>query len=139
MNTLGKIVDDREILAKYCHTLINKSEYFCILNDMDFYRMTFVYYPKQVKNYVDASKLEIEQKNSIKKIVDEFTHEINEELYTTGELCLDEFQLFDLGNFTGLASSDKFVIMSITLGNPTQDKKNIKRALGKLLIKAKQN
>src|SRR5258708_341744 len=138
MNTLGKIVDDREILAKYCHTLINKSGYFCILNDMDFYRMTFVYYPKQVKDYVNSSKLSIEQKNNIKKIIDEFTHEINEELYTTGELCLDEFQLFDLGNFTGLESSDKFVIMSITLGNPTQDKKNIKRALGKLLIKAEQ-
>lgn len=137
IKVIGKIIDDRQILAKYCFNLISNSKYFCILNDMDFYRMTFVYYPYKVKKYVDSHRLSIEQKQSIKKVIDEFTHKINEALYTSGSLCLDEFQLHDLGNFTGLDPVDRFVIMSVTMGNPKQTKVSIKKSLGKLLGKAR--
>lgn len=133
---IGRIIDDRQVLAKYCFDLISNSKYFCILNDMDFYRMTFVYYPYKIKKYVDAQRLSIEQKQNIKKLIDEFTHKINELLYTNGSLCLDEFHLHDLGNFTSLDSVDRFVIMSVTMGNPKQTKVLIKKSLNKLFIMA---
>lgn len=138
MKTLEKIIDDRQVLARYCHQLIKESNYFCILNDMDFYRMTFVYYPNEIKKLVESQKLTQEQKINIKKVIDEFTHKINEELYVSGEICLDEFQLYDLGDFTGLNNSEKFVIMSVTLGNPTQTRANIKKSFSKLFHNAEK-
>lgn len=129
---IGKIVDDRQKISAYISEIIIKSKYFSVFNEMSFYRMVFVYYPQKIKDRVDKEKLSFEQKLKIKQFIDDFTHKINEKLYTSGELCLDEFKLDDLGNFTNLETKDKFVVMSISIGNPKHTKKTIRKALNKL-------
>lgn len=138
MEKLEDIINERQVLARYCEDLIEKSGHFCILNDMEFYRMTFVYYPKSVWKKIGTQVLTGEQKENIKNIIDEYTHNINEDLYRTGRICLDEFQFHDHANLTRLGSREKFVVMSITLGNPKQTKQNIRRSLEKLFVRAEQ-
>lgn len=136
---IGKIVDDRQKISTYISNTIIKSKYFSVFNEMTFYRMVFVYYPQAIKELADKGHLTPEQKLEIKHIIDGFTHKINEELYTSGELCLDEFKLDDLGNFSDLDTKDKFVVMSISIGNPKHTRKTIKKALSKLFKLCEEN
>lgn len=129
---LEKIINDRQDLAATTSDMIVKSGYFSIFNEMSFYRMVFIYYPEAIKYIISRLKTSPEQKMKIKSVIDEYTHKINEELYTSGELCLDEFKLHDLGNFTGLNTDDRFVVMSITMGNPKQTIKTVRKSLQKL-------
>ncbi len=132
LNRIEKIIDDRQQAARQLSKLIVGSGYFTIFNEMTFYRMVFVYYPSKIKNRIDEQKLSGLQKELVKNLVDHYTHKINEELYTTGSLCLDEFKLDDIGNHTGLDSCDRFVVMSATLGNPKQTIAKIETSLSKL-------
>lgn len=137
MKTLGmermeQIIDDRQETAYQLSDCIISSKFFTILNDMTFYRMVFVYYPETVRDRLETTDLTSEQKKAIKQLIDQYTHDINEELYTTGKLCLDEFKLDDLANRTRLDSTERFVVMSITVGNPKQSSEKAKVALQKL-------
>lgn len=136
---IGDIVDNRQEISTDISNTIIKSKYFSVFNEMSFYRMVFVYYPQKIKDSVDKEKLSLGQKLKIKQIVDDFTHKINEKLYTSGELCLDEFKLDDLGNLTNLEAKDKFVVMSISIGNPKHTKKAIRKSLNKLFKLCKTN
>lgn len=130
---LEKIINDRQVLASQISDLVVRSGYFAVFNEMSFYRMVFVYYPENVRRVVtEAQHITEEQKRMIKGLVDHYTHLINDALYTSGELCLDEFKLHDLGNFTGLSTDDRFVVMSITMGNPKQTLDKVRKALKKL-------
>jgi len=130
---LEKAIDDRQTLAYQTSDLITKSGYFAVFNEMSFYRMVFVYYPAKIKDLVSQQHaITPEQKEAVKELIDHYTHLINEELYTSGELCLDEFKLHDLGNFSGLDTKDRFVVMSLTIGNPKQHIEVIEQALQKL-------
>lgn len=139
INGIGKIVEDRQEISKYISDTIINSGYFCVFNEMTFYRMVFVYYPQAIKDIVDKNKLTDKQKIEVKQIIDNYTHKINEELYTSGELCLDEFKLDDLGDFSGLSMKDKFVVMSISIGNPKHTKKTIKASLDILFKHCEEN
>lgn len=136
---IGKIVEDRQKISTFISNTVVNSKYFCVFNEMTFYRMVFTYYPQVIKDIVDKEQFTPEQKLGVKHIIDEFTHKINEELYTSGELCLDEFKLDDLGNFSNLDIKDKFVVMSISIGNPKHTRKTIKKALNKLFRLCKEN
>lgn len=129
---IGKIVEDRQEISKFISDAVINSNYFSVFNEMTFYRMVFVYYPQIIKEIVDSRNLSKEQKLNVKHVVDEYTHKINEELYTSGTVCLDEFKLDDLGNFSNLDTTDKFVVMSISIGNPKHTRKTIMSALDKL-------
>jgi glutamate/tyrosine decarboxylase-like PLP-dependent enzyme len=132
MRQIEQIIDDRQEIAHRLSKYIASSKFFTILNDMTFYRMVFLYYPEDVKQKLDVMELTVPQKVAIKRLIDQYTHAINEELYVTGSLCLDEFKLDDLGNRTKLDSSEKFVVMSVTVGNPKQSTEKINVALQKL-------
>lgn len=134
VETIEQIIDDRQETAYQLSDHIVKSGYFTVLNEMSFYRMVFVYYPQQVRQKIQNAELSTKQKEAVKRIVDGYTHSINEELYTTGRLCLDEFKLDDIGNRTNLDSNERFVVMSVTVGNPKQNIDKIKTALQKLFV-----
>lgn len=124
IKTIGKdglstILEDRFEVALKLHKYIKSLEYFVMLNDVDIYRMAFIYYPMEIRNKVNNFDLSTEVKLEIKKTIDMYTHKINKEIYEEGELCLDEFKLLDIGNDTDLnLSEEKFYVMSLTVGNP---------------------
>lgn len=132
MNRMEQIVNDRQDTARELSEHIAQSGYFSVLNDMTFYRMVFVYYPDVVRRRLEGVDLTFVQKEAVKRVVDEYTHNINEQLYTSGSLCLDEFKLDDIGNRTGLDSNQRFVVMSVTVGNPKQNIEKIKTVIQKL-------
>ncbi|MEI6054021.1 MAG: pyridoxal-dependent decarboxylase [Candidatus Saccharibacteria bacterium] len=135
LDILEKVIDDRQKNAKFASDLIRKSGYFSIFNEMSFYRLAFVYFPNSVRQVLKNKSISISQKVSIKNLIDYYTHNINEELYTTGSLCMDEFKLDDLSDATKLCLKEKFVVMSITIGNPRQNTTKIRKSLDILFDK----
>lgn len=134
VDSIGKIMDDRQELAKQVAVLIRKSKLFSIFNAMEFYRMSFVYYPEKFRKLVDRAGVGKHQRIAIKKVIDEYTHRINEELYISGKLSLDEFKLNDLGNSTGLDIDDKFTVISVTIGNPKLGLESVRQSLQELFM-----
>lgn len=133
---IEKIVEERHKNALFASKLIEKSKLFSIFNDMDFYRMAFVFYPEKIKNKV-SKYLTPEIKKEIKKCIDFYSHKINQELYEEGSLCLDEFKLHDLSDSTNLsANEDRFLVLSITIGNPLYTRKTITKSLNLLFEKS---
>lgn len=135
---LGEVVEKRDEDAQFVWNKIEDSRYFTNFHEMDFYRMAFVYYPKDVKSIVDQEELTDKQKLSIKSCIDKYTHKINQELYESGDVCLDEFKLHDIGDTIGLnLSSERYFVMSITVGNPLYTEESLSNSLSYLFEKAK--
>jgi glutamate/tyrosine decarboxylase-like PLP-dependent enzyme len=137
LDNLERIIDDRQDNAHFAYGLVARTGYFSVFNEMSLYRMAFVYYPEKARMKLINIELSLNQNESIKNLIDYYTHHINEELYTKGELGMDEFKLDDLDNVTKLNILDKFVVMSITIGNPKQNPTNIKKSLNILFSKCK--
>ena len=136
---LSEITEKRQGDALYVESLIAKSGYFVLFNDMTFYRMAFVYYPNKIRKQVSKFTLSDETNQKIINCIDHYTHTINSELYKEGDICLDEFKLHDIGNQTATnAKETRFYVMSITTGNPLLTNENLKRSLSFLFKKAKR-
>ena len=130
---LAEVVEKRHEDAQYAAKLIADSKFFSVFHQMTFYRMVFVYYPEEIKNFVLNQNYNKKDLLRIKKCVDFYTHKINQELYEEGNVCLDEFKLHDIADITKLkAGEDRFVVMSITVGNPLFTKKSLKRSINYL-------
>lgn len=137
---IKKVVEYRNRIAKYTEKLIEKSGLFVKLNDMDFYRMAFVYCPKRFHNYLKkyGSKLTRKQRENILDLINRYGYKINQKLYETGELCLDKYSLYDVGNKLNLNLEEKLLVMAIAIGNPLHTKISIKSSLDKLFKEAKK-
>ncbi len=135
---IADVAEKRHDDAKYVERLIKESEYFCLLNEMSFYRMAFVYFPENIRQSLKINELPSDIVSKIRKCVDYYTHKINQELYEEGSVCLDEFKLHDIANVTGVADdNERFYVMSVTIGNPLFTKASLKKSLGYLFEKAK--
>ncbi|MFA6250781.1 MAG: hypothetical protein WC686_04790, partial [Candidatus Shapirobacteria bacterium] len=135
---LGQVVGQRYYNALYAARLVEKSGMFSIFHQMSFYRMVFVFYPNSVR-HIAKGVTDSEMRKELKKCIDSYTHKINQLLYEEGKICLDEFKLHDLGDSTGLNSGeDRFLVMSITIGNPLYTHKSLARTLGHLFAVAKK-
>ncbi len=135
---LGDIVEKRDEDAQFVWKQIEDSQYFTNFHEMDFYRMAFVYYPKDIKSIVNQKELTVKQKLSVKSCIDKYTHKINQELYESGNVCLDEFKLHDIGNTIGLdIPAERYFVMSITVGNPLYTEETLSKSLSYLFEKAK--
>ena len=106
---------------------------------MDFYRMAFVFCPKVIHEYISkyANGLDDERKQKIRNLIDKYNHIINQDLYESGNLCLDEYKLHDVGNKVGLGTEDRFIVFAVTIGNPLYTKESITNSLNILFKKAK--
>ncbi|KKP25046.1 MAG: Pyridoxal-dependent decarboxylase [candidate division TM6 bacterium GW2011_GWE2_31_21] len=128
---LEEIVEKRERDAKFIAKKISETNKFVLLNDMELYRLAFVFIPRQVKNLLQHENLDESKKKSVKDCIDYFSHRLNQDLYEDGRLILDEFKLSDLANRVGLdLGMEKYCVMSISIGNPllTEEvlRKNVK-------------
>lgn len=134
MNVLGKLIERRQKLASYWHALLTKNENIVILNDLDFYRISFVVFPKKRLKEVRA----ISGEKVIGELISKYTHIVSDELYKTGMVCMDEFKLNDLNK--RITNDEKIIYTAIgtTIGNASIDKKNLIQS-NKLLASSIKN
>jgi len=139
VKAIGETIEYRDKIAKYAEKLIIDSNYFVTLNKMDFYRMTFVFCPKVIHEYIIkyANSLDDGEKQKIRNLIDKYNHIINQDLYESGHLCLDEYKLHDVGNKVGLGVKDRFIVFAITIGNPLYTEESMTNSLNILFKKAK--
>lgn len=132
-----ELVEKRDENARHAAELIKKTHLFTLFHDMTFYRLVFVYQPKFLSKILKKENISLRLKSEIKKCVDYFTHNLNQEIYEEGNLILDEFKLHDIGNKTKLNSGEeRFYVMSITIGNPLFTNESLEKSLSVLFKKA---
>jgi hypothetical protein len=136
---IEKIILDREDNAKYAEKLILESSFFITLHNMDFYRMAFVYCPKLIYKYIVNNNITNDIKNNLQNLIDNYNHKINQRLYESGELCLDEYKLHDVWNKIWLWKENRYTVMAVTIWNPLYTKKSIKKSLSILFNEAIKN
>ncbi|MFH1586091.1 MAG: pyridoxal-dependent decarboxylase [archaeon] len=139
---IQEAVEYRSDLAKYAERLIEETGMFVKLNEMDFYRLAFVYCPKDVHDWLkeNGEKLTKKQKEKITNLINEYDHRMNQKLYESGKLCLDEYGIHDVDNRASIHNmEDRLLAMAITVGNPLYTEESIKRALGMLFKEAEKN
>jgi hypothetical protein len=76
--------------------------------------------------------LDEERKKRIRNLIDTFGHQINQKLYESWKLCLDEYKLHDVGNRMHLGTSDRYMVMAITIWNPLYSEESLKQSLSVL-------
>lgn len=132
---IEKVILHRYNISKYWELLINNSGYFVSLNKMELYRMAFVYCPKKIR---DCLNEHLDKKVEIHKLINLYTHKINQKLYVDWNVCLDEYKLHDVANNVGLSIDDRYTVMAISSWNPLTTKKSIKDSLMILFDEAKK-
>jgi glutamate/tyrosine decarboxylase-like PLP-dependent enzyme len=137
---IGEVVEYRSRIAKYAEKIIEDSGLFVKLNDMDFYRMAFVYCPDKFHKYLIkcGGKLSQKQKEDITDLINRYGYKVNQKLYEAGEVCLDKYNLHDVGNKLNLNIEKKFLVMAITVGNPLYTKASMETSLNKVFKEAKK-
>jgi glutamate/tyrosine decarboxylase-like PLP-dependent enzyme len=112
---LGELVDARHLLIQHLERRIDDAGLFVRLNDVDFYRLTFVLCPPSVRETI--IRLPDERRRTALSAVNHFTSQLNSALYEAGGVCFDEHTLVDLSDRVGLGTSSKFVVLAACPGN----------------------
>lgn len=132
---IGALVEQRQALIRYLERRLAASPWFVALNDVDFYRLAFVFCPNDVLQALHT--LAGPERSSAAAIISSFTSQLNETLYREGKVCFDEHTLHDLGNRLGLGTEHKYLIMGACPGNPLLTASDIDAALDRLHLHAK--
>lgn len=120
---LAEIVEEREKNAKMITEFLVQTKLFSLFNKMELYRLVFIFLPENIKSLWRGVDLKDTVKDNLKKCIDSYTHKLNQLLYEEGEVVLDEFKLPDISNSSNLnLTSEKFGVMSISIGNPLFNK-----------------
>lgn len=136
---LGQVLEYRHNLALELQDMISNDANFIPMHDMDFYRLAFVFIPTEVRAMIKAHKHSLISihKNALLKIIEKYTHILNNELYKSGTVCLDEYKMHDQDNRLNLEIKDKVLVMGITVGNPLFTVKTLSNALNVMSKKSK--
>lgn len=107
-----KVVDNRNILNKKFSKLLKETNFFCLLNNNDFYRQAMVFYPKSVRE-----KIQSMDNDQACDLVNKFTKVFSKELYESEKVCLDSFSLVDYSNAVGFGHY-KYNAIGVAIGHP---------------------
>lgn len=121
MDVIDKLIERRQDLARYWFQLLIKNENVVVFNELDFYRVSFVIFPR--KRLLDIRS--VVDKKSIEVLVSKYTGIVSDQLYKDGFVCMDEFKLND---FNGKMTDDKsisYAVMGTTIGNPSTDENHL--------------
>jgi glutamate/tyrosine decarboxylase-like PLP-dependent enzyme len=131
LSGLDAVMEYREKLANVMEKLIGDVSYFLPLHEMDYYRLAFVFLPKQIQNLIKrcSQDLSVASRKGLLQIIEKYTHYLNEELYKSGLVCLDEYKMHDKDNRMGLDIKEKVLVMGITIGNPLYTEKSFIKAI----------
>ncbi|MFE9407322.1 pyridoxal-dependent decarboxylase [Streptomyces sp. NPDC006704] len=131
---LGALVESRQALVRYLERRVDETGLFVRLNDVDFYRMAFVFCPPAVRRAIAA--LDSAGKKRAAKIVSSYTSRVNTALYQAGEVCFDEHSLGDLGDRVGAGRGTGYTIMAACPGNPLLTQNDLDVAVERLVHEA---
>lgn len=131
---LGAMVESRQSLVRYLERRIDDAGLFVRLNDVDFYRMAFVFCPPAVRRAMDG--LDPADRKRAAKIVSAYTSRVNTTLYQSGEVCFDEHSLADLADRVGAGQGVGYTIMAACPGNPLVTREDLDIAVGRLVAEA---
>lgn len=127
---IGALVEQRQALIRYLERRLAASPWFVSLNDVDFYRLAFVFCPNDVLQ--ELQTLVGPERASAAAVISSFTSQLNETLYREGQVCFDEHTLQDLGNRLGLGTDHKYLIIAACPGNPLLTAEDVDEALDRL-------
>jgi glutamate/tyrosine decarboxylase-like PLP-dependent enzyme len=133
---LGQLVEARQALVRYLERRITDAGLFVCLNDVDFYRLTFVLCPPAVRSGIEG--LGLEQRRAAAEIVSAYTSRLNTALYRSGEVCFDEHTLADLGDRVGAGRDITYTVMAACPGNVLTTRKDLDAAVDRLVATARE-
>ncbi|MCW2569544.1 MAG: hypothetical protein JWN54_3641 [Mycobacterium sp.] len=126
---LGRLVEQRQALVRHLERRIDAAGMFVRLNDVDFYRLAFVFCPPAV--WAAIQQLEPAGHQRAVKIVSDYTSALNTHLYQAGQVCFDEHTLADLGNRVG-AGRVTYTVMGACPGDALLTPEDLDRAVAHL-------
>lgn len=133
---LGELVAARQAHVRYLERRIDASGLFIRLNDVDFYRLAFVYCPPPVADVIRA--LPAERHSRAARVVSNYTSRLNNALYESGAVCFDEHSLADLGGRVGAGAGTGYTVMATCPGNPLLRRSDLDRAVARLVAEGRQ-
>lgn len=131
---LGAMVEARQALVRYLERRLDETGLFVRLNDVDFYRMAFVFCPPAVRRVLTG--LDAADRQRAAKVVSAYTSRVNTALYQSGEVCFDEHSLADLGDRVGAGPGVGYTIMAACPGNPLVTQADLDIAVERLVAEA---
>ncbi|MFE6333977.1 pyridoxal-dependent decarboxylase [Streptomyces sp. NPDC057798] len=133
-DTLGALVESRQALVRYLERRLDETGLFIRLNDVDFYRLAFVFCPPAVRRAV--ATLDPAGKKRAAKIISSYTSRVNTALYQAGEVCFDEHSLADLADRVGAGRGTSYTITAACPGNPLLTQHDLDVAVERLVDEA---
>lgn len=132
--TLGAIVEARQAIVRYLERRVDDSGLFVRLNDVDFYRLAFVFCPPAVR--AAMAGLDSAGQRRAAGVISSYTSRLNTTLYRSGEVCFDEHTLADLDDRIGAGAGTSYTIMAACPGNPLVNREELDIALEHLVAEA---
>lgn len=124
MQEIDKLIERRQYLSSYWYSLLMGNENIVVLNNLDFYRISFVVFPRkrlpEIRN--------IKNKRALNLLISKYTNLVSDKLYKEGDVCIDEFKLNDFNKRITDDEHISYTVMGTTIGNPSTDEKNLKRS-----------
>jgi glutamate/tyrosine decarboxylase-like PLP-dependent enzyme len=114
---LSEAVEARQIVNHTLSQMLKSTELFVPLNDNKFYREAFVFCPRPIAGFLRSNKLSDEQRNAARALINSYTNKFNTNLYRSGEVVFDSYQMNDLANEINLGTNNKFCVMSMSVGH----------------------
>ncbi|MDP3997776.1 MAG: pyridoxal-dependent decarboxylase [bacterium] len=121
LRAIGKLIERRQYLANYWYQILMKNENVIVFNDLDFYRISFVVFPKRRLDDIKRVK----DKNAISSLVSKYTSMVSDRLYKAGNVCMDEFKLNDFNRKITNDEKITYTVIGTTIGNPSTDKESL--------------
>ncbi|MCX5555397.1 pyridoxal-dependent decarboxylase [Streptomyces sp. NBC_00038] len=131
---LGAMVEARQALVRYLERRLDETGLFVRLNDVDFYRLAFVFCPPGVRSALTG--LDAAGRQRAAKVVSAYTSRVNTGLYQAGEVCFDEHSLADLADRVGAGAGTGYTIMAACPGNPLLTRADLDVAVERLVAEA---
>jgi glutamate/tyrosine decarboxylase-like PLP-dependent enzyme len=138
VDALGALVEARQSLSRLIEQRLWSSGLFVCLNDVDFYRVAFVFLPASVRQRVRKLARDPQLAPQLGRLVGSFSSRLGRALYEHGEVCLDEQTLLDLDDRTGLAGAGSLHVLAACPGNPLVDWDRLGPAMRELEVAAAQ-
>jgi glutamate/tyrosine decarboxylase-like PLP-dependent enzyme len=132
---LADLVESRQAHVRYLERRIEETGLFVRLNDVDFYRLAFVFCPARARHEISA--LALDRRDQAARTVSQYTSRLNAALYRAGEVCFDEHTLPDLADRVGAGAGTTYTVMAACPGNPLLTRSDLDDAVDRLLRAAR--
>ena len=134
IDNLGQLVEGRHALVRHLERRLDATGLFIRLNDVDFYRLAFVFCPPAVRAQIH--QLDDDRRLHAARIVSDFTSRLNTTLYQGGEVCFDEHTLADLADRVGAGRGVGYTVMGACPGNPLLTQADLDAAIQRTVAAA---